>query len=56
MNLALNARDAMSSGGRLTIQTANVMLDDDYVRNRVEAQAGRRSRWLKPIRRQSICW
>lgn len=41
MNLALNARDAMPGGGRLTIQTTNVVLDDDYVRNHVEARVGR---------------
>jgi len=40
VNLAINARDAMPKGGKLTIEAANVFADEDYVRVNPEVSQG----------------
>ncbi len=41
MNLVVNSRDAMPTGGKITIETRNVELDQEFVRTHLGVQAGR---------------
>ena len=40
VNLAINARDAMPGGGKLTLETGNTVLDEDYARANADVTVG----------------
>jgi len=40
VNLSVNAADSMPGGGRLTIETANIRLDEDYQRHHLPVESG----------------